>query len=340
MSGDPNDSRSPMKNISRGRFVEKSGDLFSAAESDPGVCLAHCISEDIRMETGIAKLFKDKFGGVSELHQQNPKVGGTLSLLRKQRRIYCLVTKAKCRDKLNYADFDAALLSLRRRCEAHRVRRLAMPRIGCGLNGLDWDKVRTRIQEVFSGSDVNITIYTPLLRSEERQVKTTQGSFVEKEGDLFAATEPDADVALAHCISRDVRMGKGIAKTFKDKYSGVQELHGQNPKIGDTLFLRRKQRWIYYMVTKAKYSDKPEYADFVSALRSLRRRCEADGVSKLAMPRIGCGLDGLEWSEVRSHIKDVFRGADIDITVYTPRQGLKRLLNEANSASKSKFRKR
>lgn len=43
----------------------------------------------------------------------------------------------------------------------------------------------------------------------------------EIKGDLFAA-EPGA--ALAHCISEDCRMGKGIAAIFKKNYGGVAEL--------------------------------------------------------------------------------------------------------------------
>ena len=38
-------------------------------------------------------------------------------------------------------------------------------------------------------------------------------------------------------------------------------------------------------------------------------------IKKLAMPKIGCGLDRCSWMEVESIILDVFDGTDIDITV-------------------------
>lgn len=44
-------------------------------------------------------------------------------------------------------------------------------------------------------------------------------------GDLFSCSE---DEALAHCISEDCRMGKGIAVTFKSKFRGVEELKEQS----------------------------------------------------------------------------------------------------------------
>lgn len=48
--------------------------------------------------------------------------------------------------------------------------------------------------------------------------------FVQKKGDLFSCSEKDA---LAHCVSADFRMGKGIAVLFKQKFGGVQELKDQ-----------------------------------------------------------------------------------------------------------------
>lgn len=35
----------------------------------------------------------------------------------------------------------------------------------------------------------------------------------------------------------------------------------------------------------------------------------------LAMPKIGCGLDRLEWADVRDIIKEVFGGMDIEVIV-------------------------
>lgn len=40
-------------------------------------------------------------------------------------------------------------------------------------------------------------------------------------GDLFSCPKTDS---LAHCVSKDLAMGKGIAKLFKDKFNGVPQL--------------------------------------------------------------------------------------------------------------------
>ena len=48
--------------------------------------------------------------------------------------------------------------------------------------------------------------------------------FEETKGDLFSCADTSS---LAHCISADVRMGKGIATIFKKKFQGVKELLDQ-----------------------------------------------------------------------------------------------------------------
>ena len=36
------------------------------------------------------------------------------------------------------------------------------------------------------------------------------------------------------------------------------------------------------------------------------------------MPKIGCGIDGLDWTAVKMIIKQVFKNTDIDILVCIP----------------------
>lgn len=47
---------------------------------------------------------------------------------------------------------------------------------------------------------------------------------------------------------------------------------------------------------------------------------QKNNVTKLAIPRIGCGLDGLEWDKVKDQLHDVFGDVPFDIIVYTFKQ--------------------
>lgn len=136
-------------------------------------------------------------------------------------------------------------------------------------------------------------------------------------GDLFDAPE---ESALAHCISADIAMGKGIATIFKRKFGGVEELKKQGKKIGEVAVLKRDNRFIYYLITKARYWQRPTYEDLRKSLQDMKRHCRENSVSRIAMPQIGCGLDGLSWSNVSDILHNVFKQERVTITIYTLRK--------------------
>ena len=135
-------------------------------------------------------------------------------------------------------------------------------------------------------------------------------------GDLFKL--PDQTTSFAHCVSRDLKMGKGIAKLFRDKFGRTNELAQANAKIGETAILKlnNPNQFIYNMVTKEKYSDFPTYDSLQESLIFTRDHALKNKVHHIAMPKIGCGLDKLNWNAVRTLIKNVFLDTDIKISVY------------------------
>ena len=61
------ESRETGGKFGRLKFSEVHGDLF---QCPPSASLAHCVSEDMSMGKGIAKIFKSQFGGMKELKEQ------------------------------------------------------------------------------------------------------------------------------------------------------------------------------------------------------------------------------------------------------------------------------
>ena len=58
-------------------------------------------------------------------------------------------------------------------------------------------------------------------------------------GDLF---EVDKSFSLAHCVSADFKLGKGIAKLFRDKFGRVDELERSGAKAGGVAVLKDNGR--------------------------------------------------------------------------------------------------
>lgn len=81
--------------------------------------------------------------------------------------------------------------------------------------------------------------------------------------------------------------------------------------------MQREGRFIYYLITKEKYYDKPTYDSVRASLCAMRDHCVRHHVQQLGMPRIGCGLDRLQWPHVRKDIEDVFMNTDVTVTVYS-----------------------
>uniref|UniRef100_A0A1D1XP44 O-acetyl-ADP-ribose deacetylase C6orf130 n=1 Tax=Anthurium amnicola TaxID=1678845 RepID=A0A1D1XP44_9ARAE len=138
--------------------------------------------------------------------------------------------------------------------------------------------------------------------------------FEEIEGNLFADAQENS--SLAHCVSEDFKMGKGIAKIFKHKYQGVEELVNQHKKIGQTATLKRGNRYIFYIITKKKYYQIPKPEDFELALWDLRKVCEELNVKHLSLPRIGTGLDKFPLEYVINAITKIFEGCDMRMTMF------------------------
>ncbi|XP_026812179.1 uncharacterized protein LOC113553188 isoform X2 [Rhopalosiphum maidis] len=139
--------------------------------------------------------------------------------------------------------------------------------------------------------------------------------FEEIDEDLFKLSK---DYSLAHCVAEDLRMGAGIAVEFKRIFGGVGKLIDQKLKIGDVGIVERHNQYAFYLVTKKFSNGKPTINTMEKVLRSLVIIMKKLNLTKLGIPKIGCGLDKLDWSDTRSLIIDIFSGSGIDITVCVP----------------------
>jgi hypothetical protein len=124
---------------------------------------------------------------------------------------------------------------------------------------------------------------------------------------------------LAHCISGDYALGAGVAKQFVENYNMRFKLHKNYPipdgekfaNVGQALLVDN----VFNLVTKARVFHKPTYESLYDTLLDMRIQCENLDISRLAVPLLGCGLDRLNWEQVKDVIEDVFDSTDIEILV-------------------------
>lgn len=141
-------------------------------------------------------------------------------------------------------------------------------------------------------------------------------NYIETTGDLFAVPQ---GYYLAHCISGDFTLGAGIAKRFDEVYNMRFKLFRDYPfeedekygYVGKALLVDN----VFNLVTKPKRYHRPDYDTLLDAIIDMRDQCENLDIAKLAMPKIGSGLDRLDWVRVKEIIQDVFEDSDIEILI-------------------------
>ena len=122
----------------------------------------------------------------------------------------------------------------------------------------------------------------------------------------------------AHCISRDCKMGAGIAVPMKKKFKlgGLKDtIDNFNVALPYGISTCIFHNEVLNLITKKRYWHKPTYESIGTALTAMLVLANTRGIKKIVMPKIGCGLDGLNWSRVREIIKEVFKDTDIEILV-------------------------
>lgn len=131
----------------------------------------------------------------------------------------------------------------------------------------------------------------------------------EKKGNLFQLNNDT--YFYAHCISSDYALGMGIAVEFQKRFHLKNTLKQYEDKYPEVILINH----VFNLVTKDKYWNKPTYNSITKCIEQMAVMCKNIGVTHLAMPKIGCGLDRLQWGKVREIIHDKFKDLDIEIEV-------------------------
>jgi len=122
------------------------------------------------------------------------------------------------------------------------------------------------------------------------------------------------DVNLVHCISDDKMLKKGFAKQIDSKFQSKHFLENKNGNLIVQSIPRNKK--LFHLTTKSKYYEKPSLNRIKICLNELKEYCIKNNIAELHMPRIGSGLDKLNFELIRKIILEIFEKTNIIIFVH------------------------
>lgn len=117
-------------------------------------------------------------------------------------------------------------------------------------------------------------------------------------------------------------MGKGLAKQFRERYPQMYNYYKLMCDIGafnvgEILWYQIKDdENVAMLPTKKDWRDPSKLAYVEDGLAALADDCKLYNVTSLAIPKLGCGLGGLNWDDVKPLIEKYFGNASIEVEVY------------------------
>lgn len=121
---------------------------------------AHCISRDYALGAGIAVEFDKRYDMRNRLLKLAKEKPETLDeKYIEVENVFNLITKEKYWQKPSYKSLEESLLEMKEKLSKNKnIKKLVIPKIGCGLDRLSWDKVEPMVQEIFKDLDIEIVV--------------------------------------------------------------------------------------------------------------------------------------------------------------------------------------
>ena len=137
-------------------LIEIPVDLFECKIEGKNFLYVQCGSADLALGAGIAAQFNKHFDVRNKAREKKEEVYVGKCIITHPGPVATLITKEKYWKKPDYNTLRLALIALKKETIEKRTEMLIMPHIGCGLDRLDWGKVKDVLWDTFK--DMNICI--------------------------------------------------------------------------------------------------------------------------------------------------------------------------------------
>ncbi len=134
--------------------------------------------------------------------------------------------------------------------------------------------------------------------------------------------------AVVNTVNTVGVMGKGIALMFKEAFpenfrTYHEAVSHERVRIGH-MFVTENQtfegpKWLINFPTKKHWRQPSELEWIIDGLKDLRRVIQEKGIRSIALPPLGCGNGGLDWSDVRTEIERALgQLSEVEVWVFEP----------------------
>jgi len=151
-------------------------------------------------------------------------------------------------------------------------------------------------------------------------------------GDLFEdANDAPPPRAFAFAANTSGAMETGIAVAFKKRWPALADAYraraeGGKMQLGD-VFAWRDGDVIVYALVIQHGDKKPKVSTLVRAVDAMLARAAADGVGRIALPRVGAGKAGIDAVRVKRVLTEAGEKSPVNLVVFeqfvrsAPREG-------------------
>ena len=144
------------------------------------------------------------------------------------------------------------------------------------------------------------------------------------DGDIFGAPT-QAIVNPVNCVGV---MGAGLAKQFAAQFPTMNKAYREacssktlRPGKVFTYPVGVNNQFVINVPTKIHWNDDSTLDLITKSLRALAWEMHNKNITSVAIPKLGCGLGGLNWEDVRDIIEQTFENAPSSLSVIVYGEG-------------------
>lgn len=138
-----------------------------------------------------------------------------------------------------------------------------------------------------------------------------------KTGSIF---QSDAQ-AIVNPVNTVGVMGAGLALQFRKKYPHMFEeylklCHGDRMMPGCVKYVKDRDKIVVLFPTKRHWREHSQLRYIEEGLEHFCRTYAVHGIQSVAFPKLGCGLGGLDWDDVKLVMENILQEIPINVQIY------------------------